>query len=117
MRVARRAERAVGRLPRDGRASPLRTCVGCRSVRPQAELIRVALDAAGAILMNPRRPQGRGAYLCPSQGCLEQALHRKALGRALRRELTEMDSRAVRQALAAEIGRRLAAVPAAEKPQ
>jgi predicted RNA-binding protein YlxR (DUF448 family) len=45
------------------------------------------------------RLPGRGAYLHPSQTCLEQAQRRKALGRALRMP-APVDAGLLRQALA-----------------
>jgi predicted RNA-binding protein YlxR (DUF448 family) len=44
-------------------------------------------DEAGAIRLNPdprHRLPGRGAWLHPTGDCLEQALRRRAFGRALR---------------------------------
>lgn len=32
---------------------------------------------------------GRGAWLCPDETCMEAALRRRALGRALRAELSD----------------------------
>jgi predicted RNA-binding protein YlxR (DUF448 family) len=78
---------------------PLRTCVGCRAVRPQAELIRIARDAAGAVRLAPRRWAGRTAYVCRSAACLERALTRKALLRALCAPLPGLDPVALAQAL------------------
>lgn len=78
---------------------PLRTCVGCRAVRPQAELIRIARDAAGGVRLAPRRWAGRSAYVCRSAACLERALARKALPRALRAPLPGLDAAELAQAL------------------
>jgi predicted RNA-binding protein YlxR (DUF448 family) len=46
----------------------------------------VARDGAVAIDHRKMLP-GRGAYLHPKPGCLEQALKRRSLGRALRSEI------------------------------
>ena len=66
---------------------PVRTCVGCRQVKGQQALVRLAVDAAGSLQVNPRRWYGRTAYVCPSPGCLSRALRKGTLARALRREL------------------------------
>jgi uncharacterized protein len=74
------------------RASPVRTCVGCRSRAPSSELLRVvavgevAEDGARARLeADPRhRLPGRGAHIHPDLTCLAKAERRKAFGRALR---------------------------------
>jgi predicted RNA-binding protein YlxR (DUF448 family) len=56
---------------------PERTCVGCRQVRPQGRLLRLARTAGGRIAPDPRRRAvGRGAYLCRSESCLAAALRR-----------------------------------------
>lgn len=64
-------------------AGPIRTCVGCRSKRPQAELIRVGLSSGGTVEIGAHAP-GRGAYLCRDEGCVDAAVQRGSLRRALR---------------------------------
>ena len=68
---------------------PTRTCVGCRRTDSWSALLRVVAetDETGAIRLTPdprRHLPGRGAWLHPTGGCLEQALRRRAFGRALR---------------------------------
>ena len=68
---------------------PTRTCVGCRRTDSRSALLRVVAekDEAGAIRLSPdprRCLPGRGAWLHPTGDCLEQALRRRAFGRALR---------------------------------
>lgn len=69
---------------------PMRTCVGCRHVRPQAELLRTrfqsgtpvtALRPTAAPGDSPARKTGRSAYLCPSRSCLVQAVRRGGFAR------------------------------------
>ena len=71
-------------------AVPVRTCVGCRQRAAKADLLRVVVDDRGAgreVVPDPeRRAPGRGAHLHPSLDCLQQALRRRALTRALRVE-------------------------------
>jgi len=62
-------------------------CIGCRARDEKAVLLRVvAHDASVEIDIHHVMP-GRGAYLHPRPGCLEQALKRRSLGRALRSEI------------------------------
>ena len=79
-------------------ADPVRTCVGCRQRDAAGVLVRVAWDeAAGGLSFDRRRRLGgRGAWLHPEARCLEQALRRKAFGRALRRPVEAADSRSLR---------------------
>ena len=63
---------------------PVRTCVGCRQRAAKSSLLRLVM-AGDVIVPDPgARLPGRGAYLHPSQGCLELAQRRRALVRALR---------------------------------
>lgn len=82
--------------------APRRTCVGCRAVRGQAELIRV-VHGVGGLRVAPRRWQGRSAYVCPSPGCLDRALARRAFARALRVEGAAIDPAVLRREIAAQI--------------
>ena len=91
----------------------LRTCVGCRTVRDRRELVRLAVDPAKGLVVNPPEVRGRGAYLCPAFACLEKAWHRKVFVRAFRRELPALDGMVVRERFEAELRRRGA--PAAER--
>ncbi|HUC58469.1 MAG TPA: YlxR family protein [Streptosporangiaceae bacterium] len=64
--------------------SVIRTCVGCKTRAVKSDLLRVvAVDGEIVVDSLARRP-GRGAYLHPSQECLEQARRRRAFPRALR---------------------------------
>jgi predicted RNA-binding protein YlxR (DUF448 family) len=71
-------------------------------VREQQRLVRLAADGAGGVAVNPRRATGRGAYLCPSLSCLEEALRRNVLSRALGAELPGLNAPALRQRISAE---------------
>ena len=64
---------------------PIRTCVGCRTRRPQRELLRCVLDADGVVRVD-RTASGRGAWLCGA-GCLAEARRRGGFDRAFRRRV------------------------------
>lgn len=67
------------------RKKPERTCVGCRTVRPKMELVRVVRQPDGTVELDTGgKMPGRGAYVCPDVNCLDEAVKRKALDRALR---------------------------------
>jgi predicted RNA-binding protein YlxR (DUF448 family) len=61
---------------------PVRTCVGCRQRRDQADLVRIALGADGVAVADRHAP-GRGAWIC-GPACLETAIARRAFDRAWR---------------------------------
>jgi predicted RNA-binding protein YlxR (DUF448 family) len=67
----------------ESRHTPRRTCVGCRAVDDQRELVRFARDRAG-VLIFARAAPGRGAYVHRTRACLERALQAGAVQRALR---------------------------------
>jgi predicted RNA-binding protein YlxR (DUF448 family) len=68
--------------------TPVRTCVGCRRQAAKSDLLRVVAvqSPTGVIVEADRRAlrPGRGAYLHPDRACLDLALRRRALPRALR---------------------------------
>ncbi|MBX3029153.1 MAG: YlxR family protein [Chloroflexi bacterium] len=66
------------------RRPPVRTCVACRTERPQRDLVRIVRTPAGAVTFDPTgHAPGRGAYLCADPACWQQAVRRSALQRAL----------------------------------
>ncbi|HEY8552203.1 MAG TPA: YlxR family protein [Thermaerobacter sp.] len=80
---------------------PQRTCIGCRTIRPKRELLRVVRTPEGEVLFDPTgRKAGRGAYLCPDPQCLDRALRARELGRALKTEVDPATVEALRRQLA-----------------
>ncbi len=70
--------------------APVRTCIGCGERAPQGELARVrVLD--GAVVLDPGRTGGRGAWLHARRACAERAGKRRAFGRALRAPAARVD--------------------------
>lgn len=61
---------------------PMRQCVGCRTMFPKKELIRVVRSPEGEISLDFRgKKPGRGAYVCPNPACLEKARKQRSLER------------------------------------
>ena len=60
----------------------LRRCVTCRQLLDRQQLWRVIRDHKEGVVLD--EGMGRSAYLCPSEACLEEALRRKRLQKALR---------------------------------
>jgi predicted RNA-binding protein YlxR (DUF448 family) len=64
---------------------PQRTCVGCRTAGSKRSLLRIARSPQGHVTVDERgSAPGRGAYVHRNRTCLEAALARGALWRALR---------------------------------
>jgi predicted RNA-binding protein YlxR (DUF448 family) len=68
-------------------SAPVRTCIGCRERTEKSELLRIVTRDGGIAIDHRQILPGRGAYLHPRPTCLEQALKRRSLGRALRSEI------------------------------
>ena len=69
---------------------PQRSCVACRMTKTKRELVRVVRTPAQQVLLDASgKLAGRGAYLCPSQSCLNDALKNHRLERALGLPLAE----------------------------
>lgn len=69
---------------------PTRTCVGCRTTAPQAELLRIALVGGAPVADPARRAPGRGVYVHTAADCL-RAAGRGGLARALRRSVSRAE--------------------------
>ena len=53
---------------------PLRMCIGCREMKPKAELYRVVKTPDGNIVIDKtNKLSGRGAYICKCGDCLKKA--------------------------------------------
>ena len=65
------------------RRLPQRTCVGCRTVQPKRQLVRLVRQPDGSVVIDPTgKAAGRGAYLHDRAECWRQALHSRALEHA-----------------------------------
>ena len=63
---------------------PLRQCLGCKEMKPKAELIRIVRSPEGEISLDARgKAPGRGTYVCRSTECLKKAIKTNAIERAL----------------------------------
>jgi predicted RNA-binding protein YlxR (DUF448 family) len=64
---------------------PRRTCVVCRSTAAKRTLHRIVRSPAGTVAYDPTgKAAGRGAYLCGQPVCLDQAVRRRSIQRALK---------------------------------
>jgi len=77
---------------------PERTCVGCRTRAPKPALARIVRGSDGTVRIDPDgRAAGRGAYVHPSGRCVDDALRRGAIARALRASVGEDEARKLRR--------------------
>lgn len=64
---------------------PMRQCVGCGEMKSKKVLLRVIKTAEDEILLDATgKKNGRGAYICPVEDCLQKAIKTKGLERSLK---------------------------------
>jgi predicted RNA-binding protein YlxR (DUF448 family) len=79
---------------------PVRQCVACRQMRPKRELVRVVRTPAGEIRVDTTgKVSGRGAYVCPTTDCVDQAVKQGRLAHALEVAIPVSIADALRSAL------------------
>ena len=74
---------------------PQRTCMGCNIKKDKKDLIRIVRipnieDTSNSIIIdNTGKQEGRGAYICNSEQCLEKAIKSKRIERVLNIKISE----------------------------
>lgn len=69
---------------------PMRQCTGCREMKNKKDMIRVVKTADDQILLDLTGKQnGRGAYVCKNEECLQKAMKTKGLERSLKTKIPE----------------------------
>ena len=77
-------------MPVKPRKIPMRMCVGCREMKPKAQLLRVVKPQEGeAHIDRTGKAPGRGAYICAQVECFRKARKSRALERALDARIDE----------------------------
>ncbi|MBE7710942.1 MAG: YlxR family protein [Cyanobacteria bacterium SIG31] len=63
-----------------------RKCVACGALKPREDMIKITkVSSTGELVVNPNsKTFGRSAYLCYNQSCVDQALKKKKINRALK---------------------------------
>ena len=64
----------------------LRKCIGCGNLISRSLMIKITKEhLTGEVIVNPdSKTFGRSVYLCYNQNCIEQALKKNRLGKALK---------------------------------
>ncbi|HAN10400.1 MAG TPA: DUF448 domain-containing protein [Clostridiales bacterium] len=69
---------------------PLRKCLGCQVMKDKRELIRIVKPSEGDIFVDLKgKANGRGAYICKSKKCLNDAKKKKTLERNFKVNISE----------------------------
>ena len=93
------------------RKQPQRTCLGCRQVKDQDQLVRFVRSPNGEILVDLRgRLPGRGAYLCNDRNCIDTAVSRKQFDRAFRQVCQPVTGRRLADSIAGQLLAHLASL-------
>ena len=67
---------------------PVRMCVGCQDMKNKKEMIRVIKTPEGTFRLDATgKKNGRGAYVCPSEECLQLARKNKGLERSFKQAI------------------------------
>ncbi|MGB7340959.1 MAG: YlxR family protein [Phototrophicaceae bacterium] len=75
---------------------PQRTCVVCRQKFDKRQLIRLVRTPDGIHVDPSGKQEGRGAYVCDSTDCRQQAASTTILNKALRMSLSDEDRQRLR---------------------
>ncbi|HEY8444054.1 MAG TPA: YlxR family protein [Clostridia bacterium] len=61
---------------------PIRTCIACRQPQPKKQLLRIVKTPQGEIKFDfTGRANGRGAYVCHNDQCVQKVINKKLLNR------------------------------------
>ncbi len=70
--------------------TPMRMCIGCRTMKPKPELIRVVKTPEGEILLDKTgKKNGRGAYVCSDIECLKKIRKQRALSHTFSMQIND----------------------------
>ena len=63
--------------------TPERLCIGCQTVHPKKELVRIVRSPEGVFSVDFKgKMPGRGAYVCHKPECFDAAVKRKRFEKA-----------------------------------
>ena len=66
---------------------PLRMCIACRQMKPKSELYRIVKQDEKIFIDTTFKANGRGAYICKEQECIDKAIKSKALNRTFKKDV------------------------------
>lgn len=69
---------------------PTRTCMACNFQKEKKDLLRIVKSKEGIVEVDlTGKKNGRGAYICKSEECLEKVIKSKRLQRVLETEISD----------------------------
>jgi len=91
--------REMQRKAMQGDAHPQRTCIGCRRKDDQESFLRVSRTSEGRVVVCDKGGVGRTAYMCASAACIDAALMKEMLARALKAPVSEAQKEELKKEL------------------
>lgn len=74
--------------PTKSKKIPMRQCVGCGQMNEKRFMYRVIRTQDGEFLLDKTgRKNGRGAYICPNEACLQKAIRSRGLERSFKMQI------------------------------
>lgn len=74
--------------PTKSKKIPMRQCVGCGQMNEKRSMYRVIRTQEGEFLLDKTgRKNGRGAYVCPNEACLQKAIRSRGLERSFKMQI------------------------------
>lgn len=68
----------------------LRMCIVCRTMQDKRNLTRIVKDKEGNIFVDETgKKNGRGAYVCKNEECLNKLLKQKSLNKAFKTNVND----------------------------
>lgn len=62
---------------------PLRQCIACREMKDKRELIRIVKSPEGTVSLDfTGKKNGRGAYICKSEACVQKCCKARLVNKA-----------------------------------
>lgn len=69
---------------------PERTCMGCNEKKQKNDLLRIVKDKEDNIEVDlTGKKNGRGAYICKSESCLDKLIRSKRLNKVFEKDISD----------------------------
>lgn len=81
---------------------PERMCVACRKMKHKSELIRIVKKGDAVALDKVNKLEGRGAYICKNEECINTAKKRRMLSKHFKTAVDDSIYDAAREMIQSE---------------
>lgn len=68
---------------------PLRMCIACKESKPKKELLRIVKQEDNFILDLSGKLNGRGAYICNKEECIERLIKQRLLNKTFKQNVSD----------------------------